>query len=111
MDARSEVVDGDTITIRPFEQQDAAAVAQVWNESEEGWNQELFIPYTAEYVLKDAQHNDLLEYLLLTVNGKVVGTCTIGRHHTEHCLHVNLINVHPDHYGRGFGRRLLVRAG
>ena len=110
MDARSEVVDGDTITIRSFEQQDAAAVAQVWNESEEGWNQELFIPYTAEYVLRDALHNDLLEYLLLTVNGKVVGTCTIGRHHTEHCLHVNLINVHPAHYGRGFGRRLLVRA-
>ena len=105
-----EEIRGKKICIRFFEDTDAAAVAALWNDSEQGWNQEIFIPHTAESILRDAEYKDLLGYLVLTVNEEIVGYCTIGRHDEANCSYVNLINVRPDHYGSGFGRRLLVQA-
>ena len=101
---------GGKLIIRSFRNEDAAAVAAMWNESEEGWAQVSHIPHTAQSVLRDAEITDLLQYFVLTVNDRIAGICTLGRHEMKRCAYLNLINVHPDYYRDGFGRRLLVHA-
>ena len=102
-----EEIDGDKIVIRSFEDTDAAAVAKLWNESEESWDNTSFA--TADSILEQARREKSL-YWLLTLNSEVIGVCTIIEHEMENYADIGVINLHPKHHCKSLGRKLLLQA-
>ena len=107
-----ERIGKDEIVIRPCEDKDAQGLAKLFNESEEGWPGGFTggIPYTAERVLEEFEREKPLVCLLITLNGEIIGICSVTEHWMEkNAAYVSFLNLHPKHHGKGFGRRLLLQ--
>ena len=99
--------------VREFIREDAAKLARLLNESEEGWPGGLTggVPYTAERVLDEISRSDSIAHYVAEVDGELVGYLKLnwglsGRD----ASYVALVNVHPRYRGRGIGTSLLKRA-
>jgi len=88
----------------------AAAVANMWNESSEGWNGEQFNK-TTESVLREEEASSALNVFLAVDGERAVGYCSLMRDQNEpDALYVALLNVRPEYHGRKIGKALMLRA-
>ena len=111
-DYYEERIGNDTIVIRPFRREDAEGLANLFNESEEGWPGGLTggIPYTAERLLDEIKRMNALAHWILLLNGQIIGVCSTSEHwKDEKAAYVMFLNLHPKYHGRGLGRRLLFQ--
>ena len=103
----------ETVIVRDFVEKDAPGLAQLFNESEEGWPGGLTggVPYTAETVLDKIKSSDALAVLVAECDKKIVGYLELTKHWIgEDATYVALVNVHPKYRGRGIGTKLLKEA-
>jgi ribosomal protein S18 acetylase RimI-like enzyme len=87
----------------------AEKVADMWNQSAEGWNG-MNMARTADMVIRE--HNNahhLNVYLAVSTDDEVVGYCSLDKYtHDEGALYINLLNVRPDYHGRKVGKMLVL---
>ena len=99
--------------IRPFRPEDAANVAQMWNESDDAWPGGFThgVPFTAERVLHwQERERDIAVYIAFA-DGKAVGYCSLTEFWEDsRVAYVRLLGAHPEYHGQGFGRDLLRAA-
>ena len=101
------------LCIRDFRAEDAAEVARLFNESEEGWPGGLTggVPYTPERVLEEFRRTNTIAHLVAELDGRIVGYLRLDRHWLgPDATYIALLNVHPEYRGRGIGTRLLKEA-
>ncbi len=99
--------------IRDYKTEDAQALAEFFNESEEGWPGGFTggVEITPEYVRESIEKDDNIAVLLAFHGEKVVGFLKLTRHWaTNDASYVKLLNVHPSFRGRGIGTALLKEA-
>lgn len=99
--------------IRRYEDADAAAVAQMWNESNEGWPGGFTggIPFTEETIRVWLRKESYIDIFLCMSGDKVVGYCSLQQYAVEpDASYVQLLNCHPKYWGNGVGRDLLKQA-
>ena len=99
--------------VREFSSEDAANVAQMWNESDSGWPGGFTggNPMTAEQVLIDQMRTRFLSVFIAFADGKAVGYCSLLPFwQSTKTAYVGLLNAHPAYHGQGFGRDLLRAA-
>lgn len=99
--------------LREYQSGDAAAVARLFNESEEGWPGGFTggVTLTAEHVRKRLENMDNILILIAWHGEHAVGFLQMTRHWADpQAGYINLLNVHPEHRGRGIGTRLLKAA-
>ncbi|MCD4829532.1 MAG: GNAT family N-acetyltransferase [Candidatus Cloacimonetes bacterium] len=88
----------------------AAAVADMWNESSEGWNGEMFNK-TAESVLEEEKNSSAMHVFLIVEGEKTLGYCNLMHDSREpDALYVGMLNVRPEMHGRKLGKQLVLRA-
>ena len=96
--------------IRPFRPEDAANVAQMWNESDSAWPGGFTrgVPFTAERVLHWQERERDIEVYIAFADGKAVGYCSLTEFWEDsRVAYVRLLGAHPEYHGQGFGRDLL----
>lgn len=99
--------------IREFREEDAAKLAKLFNESEEGWPGGFTggIPYTAERVLDRIRSSNAIIHYVAEMNGQIVGYLELDWHWLgKDSSYISLINVHPSYRRRGIGTNLLKKA-
>ena len=101
------------VVIRDYKPGYAGALADFFNESEEGWPGGFTggVEITPEYVRESVERDDNIAVLLAFHGEKVVGFLKLTRHWaTGDASYVKLLNVHPKFRGRGIGTALLKEA-
>ena len=102
------------VKIREYRPSDAAGIAQLFNESEEGWPGGFTggVEITEDYVRDWIARSKYVAILLAeTGEGKIVGYLSMSEHWLgKDACYVALLNVHPRYRGRGIGTRLLKQA-
>ena len=102
------------VKIREYRPSDAAGIAQLFNESEEGWPGGFTggVEITEDYVRDWIARSKYVAILLAdTREGKIVGYLSMSEHWLgKDACYVALLNVHPRYRGRGIGTRLLKQA-
>lgn len=100
--------------IRPYEPEDAQAVARMWNESLEAWPMAFGggTPFTAERVRDWLAETRLLSCeIAVAEDGRVLGLCElVPSPKGPEASHIYLLNVDPAYHGSGVGKSLLRRA-
>lgn len=99
--------------IRDYKTEDTQALAEFFNESEEGWPGGFTggVEITPEYVRESIEKDDNIAVLLAFHGEKVVGFLKLTKHWvTNDASYVKLLNVHPKFRGRGIGTALLKEA-
>lgn len=100
----------DQIKIIEYEPRYAAAVAEMWNNSQDGWGGGNSI-VTEEQVLKQEAHSSNLHLFLALDGENVVGYCSLGEYREdEGALYIPLLNVRGDYHGRKIGKALVLKA-
>ena len=103
-----------TYILRDFkvgDPRDAELLADMWNRSDEAWpgGWTRGIPETGERVLERKRKSDLLAMLVIEHNGEIVGYCDLqAQPGQKEVTHISLLNVRPDHHGRGLGKMLIL---
>ncbi|WP_233569750.1 GNAT family N-acetyltransferase [Falsibacillus albus] len=88
----------------------AAAVAEMWNNSQDGWGGGNTIQ-TEEQVLKQEANSTNLHLFLALDGEKVVGYCSLGEYREdEGALYIPLLNVRGDYHGKKVGKLLVLKA-
>lgn len=99
-----------TVTIVEYEPSYAAALADMWNQSNESWgggNTER----TAEQVAQEMANSTNLHNFLAVDGDQVVGFCSFSHYRNdEGALYVPLLNVRPDYHSKKVGKMLILRA-
>ncbi|MCM2676792.1 GNAT family N-acetyltransferase [Alkalicoccobacillus plakortidis] len=99
-----------TYEIIEYKEDLAAAVAKMWNESREGWGGDQEVETEEERRTAEATNGNILT--LLAFDGdSVIGYCGFSEYKgDEGALYIPLLNVHPDHHGKGIGKKLVLEA-
>ncbi|KGP85114.1 MULTISPECIES: GNAT family N-acetyltransferase [unclassified Paenibacillus] len=98
------------IRIIEYDPSFAAAVADMWNRSNESWgggtNQR-----TEDTVRREMETSSNLHVFLAVHETEVVGFCSFAHYrYDENALYVPLLNVRPDYHGYKVGRNLILNA-
>ncbi|MGF9698549.1 N-acetyltransferase family protein [Paenibacillus sp. MABNR03] len=98
------------IRIIEYDQSYAAALADMWNRSNESWgggtNQR-----TEDTVRREMESSSNLHVFLAVHENEVIGFCSFAHYrHDENALYVPLLNVRPDYHGYKVGRNLILNA-
>ncbi|MGG4493790.1 N-acetyltransferase family protein [Brevibacillus reuszeri] len=100
----------DSLTIVPYRPELAAAVADMWNASRDGWGGGNSIT-TAEQIRQEEARSDALVVYLAMDGETVAGYCSLGEYREDTgALYIPLLNVRPEYQGKKVGRMLLARA-
>lgn len=100
----------DQITIVEYDPSYADAVAEMWNNSRDGWGGNNTIR-TEEQVLKQEANSTNLHLYLALDGDKVVGYCSLGEYREdEGALYIPLLNVRGDYHGKKIGKKLVLKA-
>jgi GNAT superfamily N-acetyltransferase len=88
----------------------AAGVAEMWNNSREGWGGDSHV--TTEEKVKTQEANSSNLNLFLAVEDElVVGYCGLSEYREdEGALYIPLLNVRTDHHGKKIGKQLVLTA-
>lgn len=98
------------IRIIEYDHSYAAALADMWNRSNESWgggtNQR-----TEDTVRREMESSSNLHVFLAVHEHEVVGFCSFAHYRfDEGALYVPLLNVRPDYHGHKVGRNLILNA-
>ncbi|WP_405153560.1 GNAT family N-acetyltransferase [Paenibacillus sp. FSL K6-0108] len=98
------------IRIIEYDPSYAAALADMWNRSNESWgggtNQR-----TEDTVRREMESSSNLNAFLAVHENEVVGFCSFAHYrYDENALYVPLLNVRPDYHGYKVGRNLILNA-
>ncbi|SHN77591.1 Ribosomal protein S18 acetylase RimI [Paenibacillus sp. ov031] len=98
------------IRIIEYDPSYAAAIADMWNRSNESWgggtNQR-----TEDTVRREMETSSNLHVFLAVHEKEVVGFCSFAHYrYDENALYVPLLNVRPDYHGYKVGRNLILNA-
>ena len=99
--------------IKSYEPSDAASIAQMWNESDEGWPGGFTegVPFTEERILQWLSEDDPIDIFLVVADERVVAYCSLYQYSMEpDAAYVALLNCHPRYWKHGFGRELLKKS-
>jgi RimJ/RimL family protein N-acetyltransferase len=100
--------------IRIFQERDAEAVAEIFNDSEEGWPGGFMqgVHMTAERVLRRQQEQAPQATFIAWAGERAAGYCSFFEQPEERgsAGHIGLLNVATSFQGRGYGRDLLRAA-
>ncbi len=100
----------DQIKIVEYEPSYAAAVAEMWNNSQDGWGGGNSV-HTEEQILREEANSTNLHLYLALEGEKVVGYCSLGEYkEDEGALYIPLLNVRSDYHGKKIGKKLLLKA-
>lgn len=100
----------DAIKIVEYHPDLAAGVAEMWNNSQEGWGGGNNIK-TAEQVRIEEENSTNLKLFLAMDRDKVVGYCSFGEYREDAgALYIPLLNVRGDYHGKKVGKKLVLRA-
>lgn len=100
----------DQITIVEYDPSYAGKVAEMWNNSRDGWGGGNTIR-TEEQILKQEANSTNLHLYLALDGGKVVGYCSLGEYREdEGALYIPLLNVRGDYHGKKIGKKLVLKA-
>jgi len=101
------------VIIREYTDSDAAAVAQMWNESNEGWPGGFLplIDYTEARIRDKMREADYLALFIALVGDKVVGYCSLAERSSDRNVsYIPLLNAHPKYHGKKIGKRTMLAA-
>lgn len=101
------------LIIRDFRDEDAPSLAQMLNESEEGWPGGFTggVRLTPQALLEKLRGIDAIALLVAETENKIVGYLELTKHwSSENAAYIALINVHPQYRGRGIGTKLIKEA-
>ena len=100
----------DGIEIVEYEDSLAQAVADMWNKSGEGWGGSFDSGvYTAERVIAKRNSGVFYNVYIAMKNGEALGYCSFNRYNKDaDTAYVHVLNVRPDHHGKGLGRELVL---
>ncbi len=101
------------IVIREYTPRDAKGIAELFNESEEGWPGGFTggVKLTEDQVREWIKRQKTISILLAELEEKIVGYLSLVEHWvSSDACYVSLFNVHPSYRGRGIGTRLMKRA-
>ncbi|MBM7614038.1 GNAT family N-acetyltransferase [Alkaliphilus hydrothermalis] len=88
----------------------AAAVADMWNKSADGWGGSA-TNVTAEHVAQQEANSDNINLYLAMMGDEVVGYCGLSEYREdEGSLYIPLLNVRGDYHGKKLGKKLLLKA-
>ncbi len=88
----------------------AKGIAQMWNNSKEGWNGDAGHNTEKSILLKEAQASHLNLYIALE-GELVVGYCKLSKYaYDENTLYIDLLNVLPSYHGKRVGKMLVLKA-
>ncbi|MGE5560026.1 MAG: N-acetyltransferase family protein [Chloroflexota bacterium] len=94
-----------------YRDEDAAALAAMWNESDASWPRGFNArpPKNAALMSEWIAAHEALARFVAKADGRIVGYCDLAQD-TPDSLYIPLLNVHPGYRGQGVGRDLLLRA-
>lgn len=99
-----------TFEIIEYREDLAAAVADMWLRSTEGWNGSVH-PASEAAVRQEEASSNHLNLFLARANDEVVGYCKLSEFRNDKgALYIDLLNVRPDWHGHGVGKALVLRA-
>ena len=99
--------------IKTYEPSDAASIARMWNESDDGWPGGFTggVPFTEEVVRRWLNEDRYLDVFLVVADERVAAYCSVYEYASEPtAAYVALLNCHPAYWKRGFGRELLKKS-
>ena len=91
------------IIVRLYTDSDAAAVAKMWNESNEGWPGGFlpFIDFTEERIRENMREAGPLAVYLALLGDDVIGYCSLKKSARDrNVAYVPLLNAHPNYRGK-----------
>lgn len=98
------------IEIVEYEPKFAAAVAQMWTDSQDNWGGSSAVRTEQEVFQQEANSSNLNLYLAMD-GDKVVGYCGLSEYKgDEGALYIPLLNVLPDYHGKKIGKILVLKA-
>lgn len=88
----------------------AKGIAEMWNNSGEGWNGDR--GYETEQMILDKEEKSSHLNLYIAMDGeKVVGYCKLSCYaYDENTLYVDLLNVLPSYHGHKIGKMLILKS-
>jgi len=88
----------------------AQAVADMWNKSGDGWGGTFDSGiYTAERVISKRANGVFFNVYIALKDGEALGYCSFNRYYKDaDTAYVHLLNVRPDHHGKGLGKELVL---
>jgi GNAT superfamily N-acetyltransferase len=100
----------ENLTIIEYDPKYAKSIAEMWNNSGEGWNGDNSHHTEAGVIDKEATSTHLNLYLAL-IGDKVVGYCKLSKYYfDENTLYIDLLNVEPQYFNRKIGKALVKLA-
>lgn len=88
----------------------AAAVAEMWNHSRQGWGGGNDIT-TEENVRQQEENSINLNTYLAMEGDQVVGYCGLSEYREDQgALYIALLNVRDDYHGKKIGKQLVLKA-
>lgn len=97
-------------TIIEYDPKYAKSIAEMWNNSGEGWNGDNTQHTEANVRDKESVSSHLNLYLAL-IGDKVVGYCKLSKYYfDENTLYIDLLNVEPRYFNRKIGKALVKLA-
>ena len=98
------------IKIIEYNHKYAEAVAEMWQNSNEGWLGETFLT-SAQDVITDEENSIHLKAWLAMAGELVVGYCNLYEYQEDTgALYIGLLNVRDDYHGKKIGKKLVLTA-
>lgn len=98
------------ITIVDYRPELAAAIAEMWNKSRDGWGGGTSVT-TEEQVRQQEANSDNINLFIAMDGDVVVGYCGLSEYREdEGALYIPLLNVRVDYHGKKIGKLLLLKA-
>lgn len=100
----------DNIRIVEYEPSLAKGIAEMWNNSSDGWNGN--VTFRTEHSVKQSEANSAHLNLFIATDGDlVVGYCKLSKYdYDDNTLYIDLLSVLPTYHGKKVGKRLVLKA-